>query len=53
MIDDTNPMDDTNRRANGRLTGVVLLDVVAREGGMSVMRAFSRAVCRVPPWPRH
>ena len=32
--------DDTNRRANGQFTGVVPLDVVAREGGLSVMKGI-------------
>lgn len=32
--------DETNRRANGQFTGVVPLDVVAREGGLSVMKGI-------------
>jgi hypothetical protein len=33
-------MDDANQRANGQFTGVVPLDVVAREGGLSVMQGI-------------
>ena len=40
MIDDTNPTDETNGMPNGQFTGVVPLDVVAREGGLSVMKGI-------------
>ena len=33
-------IDDTNRRANGQFTGVVPLDLVAEEGGLSVMQGI-------------
>ena len=32
--------DDSNQRANGQFTGVVPLEVVAKEGGLSVMRGI-------------
>lgn len=40
MTDTTDRLDETNSRPNGQFTGVVPLDVVAKEGGLSVMQGI-------------
>ena len=40
MTDTTDRLDDTTSRPSGQFAGVVPLDVVAREGGLSVMKGI-------------